>query len=114
MDGEVVIQVKVGRKDIYDAVRNLLLNEFKIIPADLSLAVEQKVSSRVDHAVQTTIQNTYGFGTKINTAANAVTEKLRKDAQTLMTDEVLAAVREIITPQVMVQTLREVLKELVK
>ena len=94
---ETILQVKIRRKDVYDAVRNILLNEFKIVPQDLMAAVERKIDSRITHVLDEIVRRQYGFGSKIATAMwnaiDAETKRVRDAVMTEAKDEIRKVVR---------------------
>lgn len=96
MDGEVILQVKVRRGDVYDAVRNLLLNEFKVIPGDLLAAAEKKVDARLTEVVER-IWNRWGWEEKTRKVVEIAIQK-KIDAvgymiEQMVREEVAKAVR---------------------
>lgn len=104
-----VLQVKVRRNDVYDAVRNILINEFKIIPADLMAAVDKKIEARIG-GVAEQLLNRYGFDNKVQKAMEAGMDRIKtridtviydltKQCKEMMKEEVVNQVRSAIAPE---------------
>ena len=95
MQGEVVFQVKVSRKDVYDAVRNLLLNEFKVLPHDLTATVDQRVSNKLDMVLER-MADRYEFAKKFNDAIDRAIAKCMTNADQAIRVAVNDEIRRIV------------------
>lgn len=100
----LVTEVKVRRNDVYNAVRNILLNEFKVLPADLTRAVEQRIHNRLEDVVRTEVRGNWKF-------RNDVEKEITKAVAAVRT-ELQAAAAEARAE--MKKLVKEAVKELVK
>lgn len=109
MDDAIVTQVKIRRKDVYDAVRNLLINEFKVLPEDLTKAVEKKIENILAHTVSDIISKGYGWNSKVESALRETMKRLEADSKKIAED----AVKELVKTKLNDMIIKDVLTRLV-
>lgn len=110
MDGEAILQVKVRRGDVYDAVRNILLNEFKVLPADLLAVTEKKVDARLTEVVQK-IWDRWGWEGAAKTRADVKIAsniaKLDEMIEGMVREEVKKALQKGVIEQALAKFIQE-------
>lgn len=115
MDGETIFQVKVKRSDVYAAVRNLLLNEFKILPHDLLAAVDKKIAAKIEDAAGKQLDS-WGFRRRmedaleqvIRNAKNTVDRLIQEEIKRLIQEEIKKRVQEFVTKELVIKMLKGV------
>lgn len=70
-EAAIVTQVKIRGCDVHKAVRNLLLNEFKLVPADLVAVVDKRITDAIDKAVEKVMEK-WGFRAAVERRLNEV------------------------------------------
>ena len=113
MDGEVILQVKVRRGDVYDAVRNLLLNEFKVIPGDLLAVTEKKVDARLTEVVEK-IWNRWGWEEKTRKVVEIAIQKKINSVGIMIEEMVREEVSKAIRSGLVEDVLKKFMAELAK
>lgn len=102
-----VTELKVRRKDVYDAVRNILLNEFKVLPRDLTEAVEQKAHNRLEEVVRQEVRNDWKFKGEADKEISKAVAALRLELQA-MAVEARSEMKKLVK-----EAVKELVKELV-